>query len=344
MDAKIKDQINLNLDLSTEERSVTIIDSQQEDESTTDTTITNLVRIENNQAVVSSREVAKHFEKEHKDVLKRIENIKAQNCAVTSMFYETGYTSGTGKFYKEYLMNRDGFSLLVMGFTGAKALDWKIRYIKEFNRMEEYIRQQQKPMMSNLDMFILAGKILKEHEQQLMKHENQINEIKDQINSPFIGLSFQQQLQDMQIQNHNKRIKGIEQRLTLRDYNWPDKDEARKLNNRIYRVAMRYKSLATEEEIQNLDDSFFISRIQQRLIADLKKQGRDILAELKEAQTYYYAKYMDVKLLSKTMPDYVLRPAEIKKLSLPKYLSTDTELIKAANLLLISYAEQATEI
>ena len=42
-----------------------------------------------------------------------------------------------------YLMNRDGFSLLVMGFTGKKALDWKLKYINAFNQMENYIREKQ---------------------------------------------------------------------------------------------------------------------------------------------------------------------------------------------------------
>ena len=97
----------------------------------------NLVTVINENIVVSSRDVAEHFGKQHKDVLKAIENIKAQNCALTSMFYETTYESGTGKHYKMYLMNRDGFSLLVMGFTGAKALEWKLKYIEAFNAMEK---------------------------------------------------------------------------------------------------------------------------------------------------------------------------------------------------------------
>lgn len=42
-----------------------------------------------------------------------------------------------------YLMNRDGFSLLVMGFTGKKALEWKLQYIKAFNQMEKFIREKE---------------------------------------------------------------------------------------------------------------------------------------------------------------------------------------------------------
>ena len=103
-----------------------------------------LVQVADGQIVVSSRNIAEHFEKRHADVLAGIENIKTENSAVTPMFCETTYTAGTGKAYKEYLMNRDGFSLLVMGFTGKKALEWKIKYIQAFNAMEEELRNQSK--------------------------------------------------------------------------------------------------------------------------------------------------------------------------------------------------------
>ena len=101
----------------------------------------NLVQVNDGQIVVESRQIAEHFDKQHKHVLDAIENITAENSAVTSMFCETTYTAGTGKAYKEYLMNRDGFSLLVMGFTGKKALEWKVKYIQAFNAMEEELRK-----------------------------------------------------------------------------------------------------------------------------------------------------------------------------------------------------------
>lgn len=102
----------------------------------------NLVEVKNNQVVTSSRQVAKFFGKLHKNVLQTIENIKAENSAVTTWFYKTSYSAGTGKQYPEYYMNRDGFSLLVMGFTGQKAIEWKIKYIQAFNQMEEALRQK----------------------------------------------------------------------------------------------------------------------------------------------------------------------------------------------------------
>lgn len=89
-----------------------------------------------NQIVVSSIDIARDFTKEHKVVLRSIENLVAQNCAAKSMFYETTYEN-RGKQYPMYLMNRDGFSLLVMGFTGKDALEWKVKYIQAFNEMEQ---------------------------------------------------------------------------------------------------------------------------------------------------------------------------------------------------------------
>lgn len=41
-----------------------------------------------------------------------------------------------------YIMNRDGFSLLAMGFTGKKALEWKLKYINAFNEMERQLRER----------------------------------------------------------------------------------------------------------------------------------------------------------------------------------------------------------
>ena len=110
------------------------------------TDINELVQVDNEQVVTESRKVAETFGKEHSKVIRSIENIiteaknglsdlAAENSAA-KYFYETTYKDGSGKSNKMYLMNRDGFSLLVMGFTGAKAMQWKIKYIEAFNEME----------------------------------------------------------------------------------------------------------------------------------------------------------------------------------------------------------------
>lgn len=99
-----------------------------------------LVVIQNNQIVVSSKDIAEHFGKDHKNVLQNIRDILVAENSATKFYQETTYQN-RGKDYKEYLMNRDGFSLLAMGFTGKKALQWKLKYIEAFNEMEETLKQ-----------------------------------------------------------------------------------------------------------------------------------------------------------------------------------------------------------
>lgn len=94
---------------------------------------------ENGQVVVSSREVAENFGKEHKHVLRDIENLMRgePKIGLSSMFFKSEYLSIQNKTLPEYLMNRDGFTLLAMGFTGKEALEWKLKYIDAFNQMEQ---------------------------------------------------------------------------------------------------------------------------------------------------------------------------------------------------------------
>lgn len=97
-----------------------------------------LVEIKNNQVVVSSRQVAEKFGKEHKHVLENIRQILVAENSAAKFFQEISHTY-RGQSFPEYLMNRDGFTLLAMGFTGKEALQWKMKYIAAFNEMEAQI-------------------------------------------------------------------------------------------------------------------------------------------------------------------------------------------------------------
>lgn len=94
---------------------------------------------------VSSREIAEDFEKRHDHVLRDIEEIinglgSPQNWG--NLFIKSEYThEQNNQTYKEYLITRDGFALLCMGFTGEKALAWKLDYIKAFNEMEKELKR-----------------------------------------------------------------------------------------------------------------------------------------------------------------------------------------------------------
>ncbi|MFV0979452.1 Rha family transcriptional regulator [Latilactobacillus sakei] len=117
----------------------------------------NLVIMKNQQAVTNSLQVAEVFEKNHRDVLKSVDELRdgvAQNFADptdggvqnrTDLFYEDVYTHPQNKQqYRVIYMNRDGFTLLAMGFTGKKALNFKLKYIEAFNQMESEVKNQNK--------------------------------------------------------------------------------------------------------------------------------------------------------------------------------------------------------
>lgn len=91
---------------------------------------------------VNSQDVAENFGRRHCDLLRAINDLKAdlstpQFCV---LFKNGEYIAANGKKNKMYFMTRDGFSLLVMGFTGRKALNWKVKYIEAFNTMEERLK------------------------------------------------------------------------------------------------------------------------------------------------------------------------------------------------------------
>lgn len=102
----------------------------------------------NDQVLTNSLLVAEKFGKEHKHVLDAIREL-IQGCAETSadpMFVETIYVNEQNRQeYPMFVMNRDGFTLLAMGFTGKKALKFKLDYIAAFNAMERSLKEIKTP-------------------------------------------------------------------------------------------------------------------------------------------------------------------------------------------------------
>lgn len=116
--------------------------------------ILELIEVRKNEAVTTSLNVAKIFGKRHDNLLRDIDKLLeasapqnggAENnlkdtdrttlLKIKGMFFESTYKAKDNQIHRMYYMNRDGFSLLVMGFTGEKALEWKIKYIEAFNKM-----------------------------------------------------------------------------------------------------------------------------------------------------------------------------------------------------------------
>lgn len=110
-----------------------------------------LVTNYNGVLVADSLEVADRFGKAHKNVIRDIESLinsveanrlKIEPIAEKEYFIPDNYLDKRNREQKRYRLTRDGFSLLVMGFTGPAALHWKLLYIEAFNKMEERIKAQ----------------------------------------------------------------------------------------------------------------------------------------------------------------------------------------------------------
>jgi len=95
-----------------------------------------LVKQENGQLKTTSKIVADVFGKTHKNVLLSIDAMKCSEQFRSLNFKASSYTSPQNKKLYCVEITRDGFSFLCMGFTGAKAAEWKERYINAFNEME----------------------------------------------------------------------------------------------------------------------------------------------------------------------------------------------------------------
>ncbi|ESK57556.1 Rha family transcriptional regulator [Acinetobacter tjernbergiae] len=112
---------------------------------------TNLVHLENGHAVTSSLQIAEIFDKQHKNILQSIENLSIQlDKSFASLNFQLCYKNNdlqNGKPQAYYNLTRDAFVLLAMGFTGSKALQFKLAYLNAFNQLEYHIIHHQSTLI-----------------------------------------------------------------------------------------------------------------------------------------------------------------------------------------------------
>ena len=103
--------------------------------------LVNAVELKDGKAVTTSLKIAEVFGKPHKNVLKAIRELECPEEFSGLNFEPAEYTDAQGKPRPMYFVTRDGFTLLAMGFTGAKAMQFKVSYIEAFNAMERTIKE-----------------------------------------------------------------------------------------------------------------------------------------------------------------------------------------------------------
>ncbi|MBR2159372.1 MAG: Rha family transcriptional regulator [Campylobacter sp.] len=137
----------------------------------------------NSGVFTTSLSVANVFNKRHSDILAQIREFPTDDFTERN-FPLSEYTDSTGRKLPCYNLTRDGFSLLVMGFTGQKAYKWKIEFIKAFNLMEAELTRlkSQRPPLTQIEILQSSIAILAQQEKRVSLLEHKTDDLyKEQL-------------------------------------------------------------------------------------------------------------------------------------------------------------------
>lgn len=165
---------------------------------------------------VSSRKVAEIFGKEHKNVLRDIEDLDCSD-EFSRLNFELSNYKMRGKKYPEFLMTKDGFTFLVMGYRGKKAAKFKEDYIAAFNQMKDFIQSLNS---AKLEHPAFTQAIMDAHTEP--KHYHFSNEA-DMINRIVLGVPAKK----------FRELNGIEKGKSIRPYLSTDQIQAIEYLQRI---------------------------------------------------------------------------------------------------------------
>ncbi|MDU4599281.1 MAG: Rha family transcriptional regulator [Clostridium sporogenes] len=215
-----------------------------------------ILKVENGQPVVSSKKIADNFGKRHSHVVEAIENkiksLTTENSEVeiSKLFIPTTFNHN-GNDYKEYLLTRDGFTFIVMGFTGAKADSWKLKYIEAFNKIEQYIKEKQKPKCIE-DVLIQSLQEMKDVKYQLETVKKESKETKEEVQAirDVITINPKEEWR----KETNKLISKICYK--LQDYKTPKDEIYRALEERAKcKLSIRLKNLQGRAALNGMSQS-----------------------------------------------------------------------------------------
>lgn len=184
--------------------------------------------------VTSSLDVAETFGKEHKEVIYAIEGrksitdrtngIETKNRGILEDLLQSGvphlekyfvlseYVGENGKKYKQYFMTRDGFTLLVMGFSGEKAMKFKVAYINQFNNMEKLLHEKFVERQKGITVRHIVTDMIKQSKENERMHGHAYSLYTDMIYKCLFGKTAKQFREEF----------GIGKCDSLRDYFTPE--------------------------------------------------------------------------------------------------------------------------
>lgn len=158
--------------------------------------------------VATSLDVAETFNKRHSDVLRDIDNLNCSKEFTERNFALSSYKDASGKTNKMQYMTRDGFTILVMGYTGEKAMKFKEAYINQFNNMEKLLHEKFVERQKGITVRHIVTDMIKQSKENERMHGHAYSLYTDMIYKALFGKSAKQFREEF----------GINKTDSLRDY------------------------------------------------------------------------------------------------------------------------------
>lgn len=144
-----------------------------------------LVFIENNQVVTDSLTIADVFDKEHRNVIRDIENqivklIEAGERRFSLLNFErSNYVNGRGREYEKFLLTEDAFAIVAMAYTTPEAMKMKVKFVQEFKRMRETLNGVRP--LSEREQLVASLKLSLETAEEITEVKGEVKEIRNMV-------------------------------------------------------------------------------------------------------------------------------------------------------------------
>ncbi|WP_243742865.1 Rha family transcriptional regulator, partial [Bacillus thuringiensis] len=146
----------------------------------------------NGKVVTDSLVIAKIFKKDHFDVLKEVRKqiVYVDEEFGGENFHESTYVNSKNRWIPKYDLTEEAFTLLVMGYTTREAVGMKIKFMKEFKRMKQYIQNQQNVPKDPMGVLKLTFAALEGHTQEIQEIKSEVKELRE--NTPLYAIECEE--------------------------------------------------------------------------------------------------------------------------------------------------------
>lgn len=158
--------------------------------------------------IVTSLDVAKTFGKEHNKVLRDVRELECSEGFRLSNFGQSSYVNSQNKKMPMYYMTKDGFTLLVMGYNGEKAMEFKEGYIRQFNEMEKLLTGKIRERDKGIAVRQAFTKAIQQSSENERMHGHAYSTYTDVIYKSIFGKNAKQLREEF----------GITKKESMRDY------------------------------------------------------------------------------------------------------------------------------